>query len=79
MAKSKKNKATDGAEERKAVVAADEGLNEEFQEVLRGAAEKRQERARALSAEDANANREESAALLDLARGKAARRPAPRR
>ena len=79
MAKSKQNKATNGANDRRDVGAADEGLNEEFHSVLRDAADKREERAQALKQADANANREESAALLDLARGKAAKRPAPRR
>jgi hypothetical protein len=64
--------------DRRDVGAADEGLNEEFQSLLRDAADKREERAQTLKQADANANREESAALLDLARGRRKRHAAGR-
>lgn len=64
--------------DRRDVGAADDGLNDEFQSLLRDAADKREERAQTLKQADALANREESAALLDLARGRRKRRAAGR-
>jgi hypothetical protein len=64
--------------DRRDVGAADDGLNDEFQSLLRDAADKREERAQTLKQADALANREESAALLDLARGRRRRRAAGR-
>jgi hypothetical protein len=64
--------------DRRDVGAADDGLNDEFQSLLRDAADKREERAQTLKQADVLANREESAALLDLARGRRKRRAAGR-
>ena len=58
---------------------ANDELNEQFNVVLREAAEKREERAIAQSTADAVAAKQESADLLTLARSQGLRRPSPER
>ena len=58
---------------------ANDELNEQFNIVLREAAEKREERAIAQSTADAVAAKQESTDLLALGRSQALRRPPPER
>jgi hypothetical protein len=55
--------------------SVDDRLNEKFQTLLREAAEKREDRARIQSTEDAAAAKQESADLIGLARSQGRRRP----
>jgi hypothetical protein len=57
---------------------SDDRLNDEFHVLLRDAAAARKERAQMQSSGDANAAREESDALLALARGQRTPRPPER-
>ena len=59
--------------------AIDDVLNEQFHTLLRDAAEKREARALAQSTEDTAAAKQESADLLELARGQGSGRRAATR